>query len=101
MAFAGAAESGTVILVSGADNPTTLNFLPEAHIVVMKVGDLHASYEEAWAKLREDLWARQHAAHRQHDFGPVAHRRYRADDRAPGAWTEGHACHHHPLAWLR
>lgn len=53
MAFAGAAESGTVILVSGADNPTTLNFLPEAHIVVLKIGDLHASYEEAWTKLRQ------------------------------------------------
>jgi L-lactate dehydrogenase complex protein LldG len=53
MAFAGAAESGTVILVSGADNPTTLNFLPEAHIVVLKVDDLHASYEEAWARLRK------------------------------------------------
>jgi len=53
MAFAGAAESGTVILVSGADNPTTLNFLPEAHIVVLRTGDLHASYEEAWARLRE------------------------------------------------
>ena len=51
-AFAAAAESGTIIQLSGPDNPTTLNFLPEAHIVVLKVADLHASYEEAWARLR-------------------------------------------------
>jgi L-lactate dehydrogenase complex protein LldG len=51
-AFAAAAESGTIIQLSGPDNPTTLNFLPEAHIVVLKVSDLHASYEEAWARLR-------------------------------------------------
>lgn len=51
-AFAAAAESGTVIQLSGPDNPVTLNFLPEAHIVVLKASDLHASYEEAWARLR-------------------------------------------------
>jgi len=51
-AFAAAAESGTIIQISGPDNPTTLNFLPEAHIVVLEVKDLFASYEEAWTKLR-------------------------------------------------
>lgn len=51
-AFAAAAESGTVIQISGPDNPTTLNFLPEAHIVVLEAKDLFASYEEAWTKLR-------------------------------------------------
>lgn len=52
-AFAGAAESATVILLSGPDNPTTLNFLPEVHIVVLEVNDLHGSYEEAWTRLRK------------------------------------------------
>ena len=52
LAFAGVAESGTIIQVSGPENPTTLNFLPEAHIVVLEVKDLYASYEEAWTKLR-------------------------------------------------
>jgi L-lactate dehydrogenase complex protein LldG len=55
LAFAGAAESGTVILTSGPDNPTTLNFLPEAHIVVLPVDQLHASYEETWTRLRAEL----------------------------------------------
>ena len=52
-AFAGVAESGTIIQVSGADNPTTLNFLPEVHIVVLEASAIFASYEEAWTKLRE------------------------------------------------
>ena len=51
-AFAGVAESGTIIQVSGADNPTTLNFLPDVHIVVLEASAIFASYEEAWTKLR-------------------------------------------------
>ena len=54
-AFAGIAESGTIIQISGPDNPTTLNFLPEAHIVVLEAGNLFASYEEAWSKLRIEM----------------------------------------------
>jgi L-lactate dehydrogenase complex protein LldG len=52
-AFAGIAESGTIIQVSGEDNPTTLNFLPEVHIVVLEASSIFASYEEAWTKLRQ------------------------------------------------
>lgn len=51
-AFAGIAESGTIVQISGPDNPTTLNFLPEAHIVLLESSALFASYEEAWTKLR-------------------------------------------------
>jgi L-lactate dehydrogenase complex protein LldG len=54
-AFAGIAESGTIIQTSGPDNPTTLNFLPEAHIVVLETANLFASYEEAWSKLRQQF----------------------------------------------
>ena len=32
--FAAVAETGTLMLISGADTPTTLNFLPDTHIVV-------------------------------------------------------------------
>ena len=52
-AFAGVAESATVIQLSGPDNPTTLNFLPEAHIAVLAIGDLVGNYEEAWTRLRK------------------------------------------------
>jgi L-lactate dehydrogenase complex protein LldG len=51
-AVAGAAESGTLVLTSGPDNPTTLNFLPETHIVLLGAGDIVGSYEEVWASLR-------------------------------------------------
>lgn len=47
-----AAETGTLFLVSGADNPTTLNFLPETHIVLICAGDVAGSYEEAFDRLR-------------------------------------------------
>lgn len=46
------AESGTLLLVSGPDNPTTLNFLPETHVVVVDAADVVGSLEEAIARLR-------------------------------------------------
>jgi L-lactate dehydrogenase complex protein LldG len=51
-AAAGAAETGTLFLVSGPDNPTSLNFLPEAHTVLIAASDIVGSYEEAWDRLR-------------------------------------------------
>jgi L-lactate dehydrogenase complex protein LldG len=51
-AFAGIAESGTLALVSGPDNPTTLNFLPDNHIVVLPREEIEADYESVFAKLR-------------------------------------------------
>ena len=52
-AFAGVAESGTAVLVSGADNPTTLNFLPDYHIVVVEARDIAGDMESVWDRLRE------------------------------------------------
>ena len=51
-AVAGAAESGTMFLASGRENPSTLNFLPETHFVALLADDLVGSYEEAWDALR-------------------------------------------------
>lgn len=51
-AMAGAAETGTLILVSGHENPSTLNFLPETHFVILMTEQLRGSYEEAWEVLR-------------------------------------------------
>ena len=51
-AWAGAAETGTLFLVSGADNPTTLNFLPDTHVAVLRVSDVVGSYEEGWDRIR-------------------------------------------------
>ena len=51
-AFAGVAETGTLIMTSGPDNPTTLNFLPENHIVILFVDDIAGNYEDVWDRLR-------------------------------------------------
>jgi L-lactate dehydrogenase complex protein LldG len=51
-AFAGIAETGTLALVSGPDNPTTLNFLPDNHVVVVGRDDIVADYEGVFARLR-------------------------------------------------
>jgi len=56
-AFGAAAETGTLFLASGPDNPSTLNFLPEHHFVLIDASDVCGSYEDCWAKLR-------------HAFGP-------------------------------
>lgn len=54
-AFAGVAETGTLVLISGADNPTTLNFLPDAHIVVVATADIAGDYETVLARLRQSF----------------------------------------------
>jgi L-lactate dehydrogenase complex protein LldG len=41
------------MLTSGADNPTTLNFLPDTHIVVLQASDIAGDYETLWGRLRE------------------------------------------------
>jgi L-lactate dehydrogenase complex protein LldG len=51
-AFGGIAETGTLMLTSGPDNPTTINFLPDHHIVVMDEGDVAGDLEALWAALR-------------------------------------------------
>jgi L-lactate dehydrogenase complex protein LldG len=52
-ATAGVAETGTLVLVSGKDNPTTLNFLPDSHVVVLDAADLAGDMEAVFARLRE------------------------------------------------
>ena len=51
-AFAAVAETGTLALVSGPDNPTTLNFLPDNHFVVVFAADIVGDVESVFAKLR-------------------------------------------------
>jgi len=51
-AFAGVAESGTLVMLSGSENPSTLNFLPDNHIVVVSEKDIAGDYESMWSKVR-------------------------------------------------
>jgi len=56
--LAAVAETGTLMLASGPGTPTTLNFLPDTHIVVLHAGQIVASYEDGWDLIR----ARAHPA---------------------------------------
>ncbi len=51
-AFAAIAETGTLMLTSGPETPTTLNFLPDTHIVVLRADQVLPHYEEGWSRLR-------------------------------------------------
>jgi L-lactate dehydrogenase complex protein LldG len=51
-AFGGIAETGTLCVLSGPDNPVTLNFLPDHHIVVVTASDIVGDMESLWASLR-------------------------------------------------
>jgi L-lactate dehydrogenase complex protein LldG len=51
-AYAGIAETGTLLLHSGPASPTTLNFLPDNHIVVLRASQIVGAYEDAWDRLR-------------------------------------------------
>jgi L-lactate dehydrogenase complex protein LldG len=51
-AFTGIAETATLMLASGPESPSTLNFLPDTHVVVLPAGRVVGPMEDAWAKLR-------------------------------------------------
>lgn len=50
--LAAIAETGTLMLTSGENSPTTLNFLPDTHVVVVRANQVVAGYEDGWDLLR-------------------------------------------------
>ncbi len=50
-AVAGVAETGTLVLASGPDNPVTLAFVPDTHLVVVTADTIVGSYEQAMERL--------------------------------------------------
>jgi L-lactate dehydrogenase complex protein LldG len=53
-AFAGIAETGTLMMPSGPATPTTLNLLAETAIVAIRSSRIVGAYEEAWDILRAE-----------------------------------------------
>ncbi|MDQ4061244.1 MAG: lactate utilization protein [Pseudomonadota bacterium] len=51
-AYGAVAESGTLVLLSGPENPSTINFLPETHVVVVLAEDVAPDYESVWGAIR-------------------------------------------------
>lgn len=56
-AFAGIAETGTLLLLSSAEQPSTLNFLPDIHIAILPCQSITGSYEDAfdWARAENTI----------------------------------------------
>jgi L-lactate dehydrogenase complex protein LldG len=54
-AFAAIAETGTLMLPSAPERPTTLNLLADTEIVVLRASRLVGAYEEAWDALRAEM----------------------------------------------
>jgi L-lactate dehydrogenase complex protein LldG len=54
-AFAGIAETGTLMVVSGPDTPASTSLLPETHIAVVPVGRIVKHMEDAWDLARAEL----------------------------------------------
>ncbi len=52
-AVAGIAETGTLMLVSDREHPTTLAFLPETSIIAIPTAKIHGAYETALKALRK------------------------------------------------
>jgi len=67
-AFAAIAETGTLVLTSGAERPTTLNLLPGTHIVVLRKDQVVGASEAVWAKLRATTSERGEAMPRTVNF---------------------------------
>jgi L-lactate dehydrogenase complex protein LldG len=53
--FAAIAETGTLMLPSAAERPTTLNVLTDTEIVVLRESRVVGAYEEAWDLLRAEI----------------------------------------------
>jgi L-lactate dehydrogenase complex protein LldG len=51
-AFAAIAETGTLMMLSGPEHPTTLNMMPDTHIVVLRADQVVGSYEDGWDAVR-------------------------------------------------
>lgn len=51
-ALAAVAETGTLVIPSGAANPVTLSFLPENNIVLVRREDIVGPLEDAWTRVR-------------------------------------------------
>jgi L-lactate dehydrogenase complex protein LldG len=52
--YAGVAETGTLVLPSAPERPTTLNLLSDTAIVVLRASRVVGAYEEAWDLLRAE-----------------------------------------------
>ncbi|MFZ5523353.1 MAG: LutC/YkgG family protein [Pseudomonadota bacterium] len=53
-AFCAIAETGTLMLLSGADTPAATSLLPETHVAIVDPRRIVATMEDAWDMLRKE-----------------------------------------------
>ncbi len=53
-AYAGVAETGSLVLLSDKHSPTSLNFLPDNYLCVLKREHLVSHIEDVWQRLRQE-----------------------------------------------
>jgi L-lactate dehydrogenase complex protein LldG len=53
-AFCAIAETGTLMLLSGAETPATTSLLPETHVAIVDPRRIVATMEDAWDLLRKE-----------------------------------------------
>ncbi len=51
--FAAVAETGSVVLLSSRESPTSLNFLPDDHVVVVRASQIVTHMEDVWSLLQQ------------------------------------------------
>jgi L-lactate dehydrogenase complex protein LldG len=54
-AFCALAETGTLVLMSGADTPASTHLLPETHVALVSASRIVADMEDAFKLMREEL----------------------------------------------
>lgn len=54
-ALAGIAETGSLALISGRDNPVSLNYLPDLHIILLSKADVVATLDDVWPMVRKQF----------------------------------------------
>jgi L-lactate dehydrogenase complex protein LldG len=52
--YAGIAEAGALVMLSGSAHPTEFNFLAETHLVILHGHNIVPSFEHFWTKLEAD-----------------------------------------------
>jgi L-lactate dehydrogenase complex protein LldG len=67
-AFAGIAETGSLMLRSGPESPSTLNFLPDHHVVVLRASQVKKSYEDGWDAIRRQMESQPNSLPRTVNF---------------------------------
>jgi len=54
IAYAGIAETGSLVFLSGADSPVTTNFLPDNFICILRQTELLNDMESLWSRMQQE-----------------------------------------------